>query len=88
MRAAGDPALPAGESHAAASPRGRKEVAESRLFYFISFLVFRIRTQLIRIRIQHFGLNTDPDPDPGFDDQKFERKLQLNKILNTFWNKN
>jgi hypothetical protein len=32
---------------------------------------------LIRIRIQHFRLNTDPDPDPiwihGFDDQKLEK---------------
>jgi hypothetical protein len=32
---------------------------------------------LIRIRIQHFRLNTDPDPDPlriqGFDDQKLKK---------------
>jgi hypothetical protein len=26
----------------------------------------RIRIHLIRIRIQHFRLNTDPDKDPGF----------------------
>jgi hypothetical protein len=26
---------------------------------------FRIRIHLIRIRIQHFRLNTYPDPDPG-----------------------
>ncbi len=35
----------------------------------------RIRIHLIRIRIQHFRLNTDLDPDPiwirGFDEQKF-----------------
>ncbi len=28
----------------------------------LSFPVFRIRIHLIRIRIQHFRLNTDPDP--------------------------
>ncbi len=28
--------------------------------------VLRIRIHFIRIRIQHFRLNTDPDPDPGF----------------------
>ncbi len=27
---------------------------------------FRIYIHLIRTRIQHFRLNTDPDPDPGF----------------------
>jgi hypothetical protein len=36
-----------------------------------------IRIHLIRIRIQHFRLNTDPDPDPtriqGFNDQKLEK---------------
>ncbi len=38
--------------------------------------VFRIRIHLIRIRIQHFRLNTDPDPFriQGFDDQKLERE--------------
>jgi hypothetical protein len=32
----------------------------------------RIRIHFIRNRIQHFRLNTDPDPDPiqGFNDQK------------------
>ncbi len=38
---------------------------------------FRIRIHLVRIRIQHFRLNTEPDPDPtriqGFDDQKLEK---------------
>ncbi len=36
---------------------------------------FRIRIHLIRIRIQHFRLNTDPDPIriQGFDDQKFKK---------------
>jgi hypothetical protein len=36
----------------------------------------RIRTGIHFIRIQHFRLNTDLDPDliriQGFDDQKFE----------------
>jgi hypothetical protein len=39
--------------------------------------VIRIRIHLIRIRIQHFRLNTDPDPDliriQGFDAQKLEK---------------
>ncbi len=40
--------------------------------------VFRIRIHFIRIRIQNFRLNTDPDPDSdpiriqGFDDQKLK----------------
>jgi hypothetical protein len=32
----------------------------------------RIRIHLIRIRIQHCRLNTDPDPIKGFDDQNFK----------------
>jgi hypothetical protein len=24
-------------------------------------------------RIKHFRLNTNPDPDPGFDDHKFKK---------------
>jgi hypothetical protein len=46
----------------------------------IFFAVLRILIHLIRIRIQHFRLNTDPEPDPiriqGFDDQKL---LQVTK---------
>ncbi len=54
----------------------------------------RIRIHFIRIRIQHFRLNTDPDPIriririQGFNDQKLEKKLQLNKKLIFFWIKN
>jgi hypothetical protein len=52
--------------------------------------VFRIRIHLIRIWIQHFMLNTDPDPDPirmqNFDDQKF-KKLQLKQELDIFGSK-
>jgi hypothetical protein len=41
----------------------------------------RIRIHFIRIRIQHFRLNTNPDPVPdldpiriqGFNDQKFKK---------------
>ncbi len=37
----------------------------------------RIRIHFIRTRIQHFRLNTDPDPDPvwiqGFNDQKLKK---------------
>jgi hypothetical protein len=45
----------------------------------------RIRIHFIRIRIQHFRLNTNPDLDldpiriQGFNDQKLEKKLQLKK---------
>jgi hypothetical protein len=35
----------------------------------------RIRVRLIPIRMQHFGLNTDPNSDPEFDDQKMEKKF-------------
>jgi hypothetical protein len=37
-----------------------------------------------RIRVQYFRLNSDPDPDPGFDDQKLKEKLQLEKICTCF----
>ncbi len=41
----------------------------------------RIRIHFIRIRIQHFRLNTDPDPDPiriqGFNNQKLEKNFSL-----------
>jgi hypothetical protein len=36
----------------------------------------RIRIHFIRIRIQHFWLNTNTDPDPI---PKIEKKLQLKK---------
>jgi hypothetical protein len=43
----------------------------------------RIRIHLIRIWIQHFRLNTDPDPIwiQGFDDQKWKKNLQVKKYL-------
>jgi hypothetical protein len=48
----------------------------------------RIRIHLIRIRIQHFWLNTDRDPDPiriqGFYDQKF-KKFAAEKKFNFFY---
>ncbi len=44
--------------------------------------MFRIRIHLIRIRLQYFGLNTDPDLDPiqiqSFDDQKWEKIYSWN----------
>jgi hypothetical protein len=49
--------------------------------------VFRIRIHLIRIRIQHFRLNNDLDPDlyqiriQGFKDRKL-KKIYSGKILN------
>ncbi len=48
--------------------------------YILSGL--RIRIRLIRIRIQHFRLNTDPDL--GFWWPKIEKNLQVEKIL-IFW---
>jgi hypothetical protein len=45
--------------------------------------VFRIRIHWVRIRIQYFRLNTDPDP--GFD--KNCKNLQLEKNLIFFWSK-
>ncbi len=42
-----------------------------------------IRSHVIRILIQHFRLNTDPDP--GFWWQKSEQNLQLKKTV--FWSK-
>jgi hypothetical protein len=48
--------------------------------------VFRNRIHRIRIWIQHFRLNTDPDPDliriQGFDDQKMEKKFDIFLIKN------
>jgi hypothetical protein len=45
----------------------------------------RIRIHFIRIRIQHFRLNTDLDPDPiqiqGFNDQKLNKKITAEKKL-------
>ncbi len=50
--------------------------------------MFRIRIHLIQIRIQHFRLNTDPDPntDPGFWGPKIEKNLQLKKNYGIFLN--
>ncbi len=50
-----------------------------------SFMKIRIiRIHLIRIRIQNFRLNTDPDPDPiwiqGFTDQKLEKNYNWKKF--------
>jgi hypothetical protein len=49
----------------------------------------RIRIHFIRIRIQHFRLNTDPDPIriQGFYDQKWEKNTAEKKIK-FFWIKN
>jgi hypothetical protein len=46
--------------------------------------VFRIRVQLIRI--QHFRLNTDPDP--GFEDKIFKNKFTAENVFNNFLMKN
>jgi hypothetical protein len=52
----------------------------------------RIRIHFIRIRIQHFRLNTNTDPDPiriqGFNDQKLKKKnYSWKKKLNFFSSK-
>ncbi len=45
----------------------------------------RIRIHFIRIRIQHFRQNTDPDLDPiriqGLNDQKLEKKITTEKKI-------
>ncbi len=50
---------------------------------------FQIRINLIRIRIQHFRLNTDPDPDPfrirGLYDQNLTKFKAEKKIELFFW---
>jgi hypothetical protein len=33
------------------------------------------RIHRFRIRIQHFRLNTNPDPDPGFISKKVQKKI-------------
>jgi hypothetical protein len=51
--------------------------------------VLRIRIHFIRIRIQQFRLNNNPDPDPiriqGFNDQKIGKKFQLKKKILLFF---
>ncbi len=48
----------------------------------------RIRIHFIRIRIQHFRLNTDPESDPtqiqGFHDQKLKKIYSWKKKFNVF----
>ncbi len=48
------------------------QVCDNFLLRPLRATVFRIRIHLIRIRIQHFRLNTDPDPIriQGFDKTK------------------
>ncbi len=59
---------------------------ENMIFYFIGVISpgEYIRIHLIRIRIQHFRLNTDPVPDPiriqGFWWQKIWKNLQPKKM--------
>jgi len=54
--------------------------------------VFQIRIHwvLIRIQIQHFRLNTDPDPIrmQGFYDQNWKKKEQLKMKIDIFLIKN
>ncbi len=50
--------------------------------------VFRICIHLIRIRIQHFRLNTDPEPDPGCWWPKIWQNLLLTFFLQFLWIKN
>ncbi len=49
-----------------------------------SYPGLRIRFHAIWIRIQHFRLKTDPDPDPEFRRPKVKQNLQLKKNL-IFW---
>ncbi len=61
------------------------EVGCERLVSLVLEAGLRIRIHFIRIRVQHFRLNTDPDP--GLEWQKIEKKLQLKKKLNFLWSK-
>jgi hypothetical protein len=52
--------------------KGRIDEVGTATFTLLSIVTFaalhpglRIRIHFIRIRIQHFRLNTNPDPDPG-----------------------
>ncbi len=42
---------------------------------------FQIRIHFIRIRIQHFRLTTDPDPDPGFLTKNWKKFTAEKKII-------
>jgi hypothetical protein len=59
----------------------RNSIIPLRLKMSMSTPELRIRIHLIRIRIQHFRLNTDLDPIwiQGFNDQKM-KKVQLKKL--------
>jgi hypothetical protein len=63
----------------------RNSIIPIRLKMLMSTPGLRIRIHFIQIRIQHFRLNTDPDPIriQGFNDQKME-KVQLKKKI-TFY---
>ncbi len=79
------------------SKKVRKALISSCSSLFWGFLylnwkktVFRILIHWAQIRIQHFRLNTnlDPDPDPGFWWLNIEKNLQLKKIwILFFWSK-
>ncbi len=76
------PRDPGGE--AASGGHGHGEQDHARQGPIWSFLLvweagLRIRIHFIRIRIQHFRLNTDPDPDPSFWWPEIEKNLQLKK---------
>ncbi len=77
---------PAGERVQVRPQTGDGQPARLDLVELNSVPVFWIRIHLIRIRIQHFGLNTDPDsdPDPWFWWKKIYKKLTGEKS-NFFW---
>ncbi len=66
---------------------------ETRLFFLqVSFChdigaAFRIRIHWVRIPIQHFRLNADPEPEPRFWWPKIGKNSQLRKKFDIFWSK-
>ncbi len=63
---------------------GSVKIREIKIFWRTNFAVFRIRIHWVRIRIQHFRLNTDPNQDAipiqGFVDYKMKKLTAENKF--------
>ncbi len=67
--------------------RSRPRYGNKSCSYLPSNVSDSYHIHLIRIRIQHFGLNSDPDLIliKDFDDQKLEKKITAEKKLNFFF---
>ncbi len=74
----------------AVSPQKRTSCTQNITFFIFLYLLvifpgLRIRIHFIRIRIQHFRMNTNPDPDTirnqGFNDQKLKKNYSWNFFI-------